>query len=252
MKKKPVIFIFVTILVGSLLIMGLIGLYRYMTRSAPVLTAYLSQHELNIPSDSSLLPDVLTRKLSRDSIGAWINVDRVGKRSADAILDDVAQYLETYVIRDLPDDPLFRYTNYYRLAIENEGQRTFRKVFVKFPDVRSVEVRRRGLSGQMLVPVDDKYFLGDVGPGEKLAVYGWNDRPFYVQEEIGVLVGHEDGLSEVLYYNVLEPVKTWWNQNLFMMVIFIVLIFLLVHRMLLIISSCIKSLDPKLEDKTII
>ena len=252
MKTRFILIIFLTIGVGGLAIFALISLFTHLTRPLPILTGYLSLNELNVPSDSDLLPEILNGKLTRDALDLWVHVDDRQRQTADEVLDEVAGYLKTYVTWDLSDDPLFRYTHYYRLTIENEGGKTFRKVFVKFPDIQMVEVRRRGMKEEILVPVGGKYFIGDVNPDETLTVYGWNDRPFYVQEESNIVLGHEDGFSEILHYKTVEPRKSWLKQNFFLMVIFIVLIFLLFNKMLLTIRSCIKQLDPKLEDKTTI
>ena len=252
MKTRPLLIIFLTIGAAGLAIFGMVKLYKHMTQYSPVLTGHLSMHELRVPSDSDILPGVLSLKLSRESIAQWVHVSESEKKTAHKILDEVEQYLSTYILWDLSDDPVFNYTNYYRLIIENDSLNTFEKVFVKFPEIRSVEVRRSGMDGQILIPVSDRYFIGDVNPGETLTVLGWSDRPFYVQEENGVILGHDGGHSEVLHQKTVEPGSPWRRQNLFLMVIFIVLIFLLIHRMTLTIYSCIKSLDPKLEDKTTI
>jgi len=249
---RPLFIILLTIGVGGLATFGMVKLYKHMTHHSPVLTGHLSVHELHVPSDSALLPGILAPKLSRDAFGYWVNVPEREKQTAHKVLDEVEQYLKTYVLWDLSNDPLFYYTHYYRLNIENDSLKTFGKVFVMFPEIRSVEVRRSGMEGEILVPVGNRYFIGDVNPGETVTVYGWSDRPFYVQEENGVTLGHDGGLSEVLHQKTVEPGSPWRKQNLFLMAIFIVLILLLVHRMTLTIYSCIQSLDPKLEDKTTI
>jgi len=252
MKTRPIKTIIVTLLLGSLAILALIGIFRYLMKTTPVLTGYLSLHEMHLPSDSALQPEILSDRLSKESLTLWVCNRAKNDESCGPLLDTVNEYLHSYVISDLESDPLLRYSHYYRLIIENDGEKPFKDVFVRFPEVVSVELRRSKLGGdaEFLVPMDEKYIIGDINPGQTVTLFGWNDRPFYIDEENKVFLGHKDGLSEILIYKPQKPAYSWVKQNIILLVIIIFLIMLLLQKMVMIISTCKTPLDPELEERT--
>jgi hypothetical protein len=94
-------------------VFGLIGLMATFINPKPNLRAYLSQHELIIPSDSQVLPQILKKKLSEESMLAWMEAEGVKNGKMDETLKEVQRYLTVNVLLDLPDDAIANYTNSY-------------------------------------------------------------------------------------------------------------------------------------------
>ena len=252
MKTKPIWTIFLTLAAGGLAIIAMIGILRYLMKPSPVLTGYLSTHEKHLPSDSALQPEFLKARLSREALERWVGNRGRHPEVFDPVIDDINDYISTQVLSDIERDPFLRYTHYYRLLIENEGEEPFRKVYVKFPHVVAAELRRSTLENEAepLVSMEGRFMLGDINPGESVTVFGWNDRPFYAQEERDVVLGHQGGLSEILYFKMDKPVESWVKQNIVLLAIFIPLILLLLHKMVLTINTCVRQLDPELEERS--
>ncbi|MBN2719977.1 MAG: hypothetical protein JXR72_02615 [Proteobacteria bacterium] len=252
MKTKPIWTIFLTLAAGGLAIIAMIAILRYLTKPSPVLTGYLSTHEMHLPSDSALQPEFLKARLSREALERWVGNRERQQEVIDLVIADVDDYISTHILSDIENDPFFRYSHYYRMIIENEGEEPFRKVYVKFPHVAAAEVRRSTLENEAepLVSMEGRFGVGDINPGESVTIFGWNDRPFYVQEEQDVVLGHQGGLSEILYFKMEKPVESWVKQNIVLLVIFISLILLLLHKMVLTINTCVRQLDPDLEERS--
>jgi len=252
MKTRPIWTLFLTLAAGGLAIIAMIAILRYLMKPSPVLTGYLSTHEMHLPSDSALQPEFLKERLSPEALERWVGNRGTQQGAADPILNEIDDYISKYVLSDIDNDPFFRYTHYYRLIIENKGEEPFRKVYVKFPHVVAVELRRSTLENEAepLVSIEGRFRVGDIHPGESVTIFGWNDRPFYAQEERDVVLGHEGGLSEILYFKMEKPLESWVKQNVVLLAIFIPLILLLLHKMVLTINTCVRQLDPELEERS--
>ena len=249
MKNRSIWLIFFAASIPALALFGLFILVLRLSHPAPVLVGHLYQQEFKTPLNSNLYPEMLEEKITEEAIRTWISRFGDLDPKMDRTLDHIYRFFMTNVLLHLPDDPIFQYTDYYRLEIENSSDREFKNVLVKFPNVRAVEIHRWGSDPMILSPSDNNYAIGDIGPGESVNIYAWNDRPFYFQEENEIILRHDGGLGEVLLYKMVGPRSSWIKNNLILIALLGVLALVMMWKMVMVIQSCVQNIEPDLEKR---
>lgn len=249
MKARSKILVFLVVCIIGLGIFGLVRLLISVSRPEPALTVYLSRHELVTPSNSDLYPEVLQKKLALDPLQAWMLDRGIGNGETDDILREVLRYLTINITLDLPDDPLVKYTHYYYLEIINETNRLFEDVYIQFPFIESVDVRRKGSRTAMASLDNGRYIIGDIGPDDTVDVYAWNNRPFYFQEEDGIIMRQGNERVEIIKRQLMGPQSSWVKNNIILVVLLGGLVLFLLQKMFFVIRLCSGKVDPKLGKK---
>jgi hypothetical protein len=249
MKTRHVITIIFAVCV---LVMGTVIMIRlliHLSVTKKDLTAYLYKHELVIPSNSEFNPEILKERLSKESLQEWIHVNAGQGDVADKVLADILLYLKVGILLDMPEDPLVQYTHYYHMEITNESDKLFKNVYIRFPDIRAVEIHRDRSDPEVLAPIGNRYTIGDIRPDEQVDIYAWNNRPFLFEEENNIVLRHSDGQSSIIKYIEGQPERSWIRDNIILVIIFGSLILLLAQKMVMVIQSCVKTVEPKIEKR---
>jgi len=98
----------------------------------------------------------------------------------------------------------------------------------------------------MLSPNNDRYPIGDIGPDEVVNVYAWNNRPFYLQEENGIVLRHGSMPIQILPLELVRPDSSWVKDNLLLVVLLGALALFFTQKMVFVIRMCSKTVDPKI------